>query len=104
MPAAARRLSGLKPVTLEKLTLNNSTASGLNTTSQTGSVITFSVETTDVRLRDDGTAPTNTTGVLFAAGVGPYYYTGDLSSVQWARAGASGTSTVTVIAYTQPGD
>lgn len=60
-------LLGLKPVSFETLTLSNSTAVGLNSTARaSASVIVFSVETQNVRMRADGTAPTKTTGVLFA--------------------------------------
>ena len=104
MPVAPRRLPGLTVVGFETLTLNNSTASGLNSTSKTGSVILFSVETMDARMRDDGTAPQNATGVVFPIAAGPYYYHGDLANVQFERKGTSGTSTIHICAYSQPGD
>ncbi|GAB4453846.1 MAG: hypothetical protein M5R40_14520 [Anaerolineae bacterium] len=104
MPAGARRLPGLNPVSFETLTLDDSTAQGLNSTSRTGSVILFSVEGGGVHMRDDGTDPTNSTGVVFGVGSAPYFYSGDLGAVRFCRQGASGTSTVHLIAYRQPGD
>ncbi len=104
MPTGSRRLPGLNPVSFETLTLNNSTAKGLNSTSRAGSVILFSVEGADARLRDDGTDPTNSVGVVFGVGSAPYFYSGDLNKVRFVRKGASGTSTVHLCAYRQPGD
>ena len=104
MPSAARRLPGLNPVGFQTLTLNNSTAAGLNSTCQAASVILFSVEGVDGRMRDDGSAPTNSIGVVFGVGSAPYFYNGDLGAVQFCRKGTSGTSTVHVAAYKQPGD
>lgn len=104
MPVGSRRLSGLNPVTMQTLALSNTTAQGLNSTARTGSVIVFSVETVDVRMRDDGTAPTNSAGVVYGVGSAPYFYSGDLSAVKFARKGTTGTATVTVLSYKQPGD
>jgi hypothetical protein len=104
MPAAARRLPGLNPVGFQTLALGNSTAAGLNSTCQAGSVILFSVEGNDVYMRDDGADPTNNTGVLFGVGSVPYFYNGDLGAVKFCRKGTSGTGTVHVAAYKQAGD
>ncbi len=104
MPVGSRRLPGLNPVTMQTLSLSNSTAQGLNSTAKGGTVICFSVETVDVRMRDDGTAPTNRAGVVFGVGAAPYFYAGDLDSVKFCRKGTTGTATVTLISYKQPGD
>lgn len=52
----------------ETISLANSTAIGLNSTTQAGSVFHVSVETQAVRYRADGTDPTVNTGVLLATG------------------------------------
>ena len=52
----------------EVISLANSTASGLNSTTSTGNWFHISVETNSVRYRCDSTAPTVNTGVLLATG------------------------------------
>jgi hypothetical protein len=108
MPAPGRRLfGGVTPLVYEKLTLSNSTASGVNSTAQAGSYVVFSVEDVDVRVRSDGTEAANSTGVLYLAGTGPYYLplgSASMSQLSFCRDGASGTATVCYEAYSQPGD
>ena len=95
-------LQGLIPVGFETLTLSNSTAQGLNSTSRaSASVVVFSVETNSVRMRADGTAPTKTTGVLFAAG-GPYCLDWD-GSAAFKFQRSTGTAKVSVQTFRYPG-
>jgi hypothetical protein len=61
-------LQGLTPLALQTISLSNSTAAGLNSTSQTGHLFDISVETQAARMRCDSTAPTLTTGILVATG------------------------------------
>ncbi len=61
--------AGLTALGMQRLSLTNSTALGLNTTCIQGTVFHISVETNSVRLRTDATAPTLTTGVLLATGL-----------------------------------
>jgi hypothetical protein len=55
---------GLIPLALQTISLTNSTAVSVNSTTKTAQVLDISVETQPVRYRIDGTAPTLTTGVL----------------------------------------
>jgi len=62
-------MSGLIPTAFGRHVLN-STAISLNSTvlAATGSFLRISVETDNARFRDDGTAPTGTTGVVLQSG------------------------------------
>ena len=55
---------GLFPLTLQTISLADSTALGPNSTTQTAQVLDISVETQPARYRADGTDPTLTTGVI----------------------------------------
>lgn len=93
--------AGLIALGFEEITLSNSTASGLNSTNDSASSIIFSVETNDVRYRDDGTAPALTTGVLFQKD-DTYFFDGVIgSSVSFQR--QTGTCVVSLIGYKRPG-
>ncbi len=46
-----------------------------------------------IRMRDDGTAPTATVGILLTAGTN-YWYTGKLAAVRVIAGGAAGTLNV----------
>ena len=98
-------LAGLVPVAFETLTLSNSTAVGLNSTIRdSANVLDISVETNDVRYRLDGTDPTLNTGVLLETGLGPYRWEGfnGTSDLKFQR--ATGSATVSVMAYEQKGN
>jgi hypothetical protein len=64
MSVLRRGWSALSPLALQTITLANSTALGVNSTTRGAHVLHFSVETNDVRYRSDGTNPALTTGVL----------------------------------------
>ena len=89
--------AGMTPLALQTIALANTTAVALNSTSQGAQVLVFSVETTDARMRADGTDPANSTGVVFTAGQ-TYILDGynGSSAFKFNRSGTSGTSTVTV--------
>lgn len=55
----------------------------------------FSVEGANgIRIRADGTDPTSTIGILFTANDGPFFWPGDLQSVEVIAGGAAGTLNV----------
>ena len=64
MANVRRAWSHADPLTLQTMSLTNSTAVAINSTGQTAHILHLSVESNDVRYRGDGTAPTLTTGVL----------------------------------------
>lgn len=89
-------LQGLTPLAVQTIDLTNSTAAGLNSTSQTGHMFDVSVETQAVRMRVDGTDPTLSTGVLVATGT---YKAWQLpSTVTFQR--STGSAKVTIQPYT----
>ena len=51
--------------------------------------VLLSADTEPVRFRDDGTAPTSTTGIAIPNGLAPFLYSGTLSTLQFI-AGSSG--------------
>lgn len=61
-------LQGLVPLAIQTISLSNSTAVALNSTSQTAHLFDISVETQAARMRCDGSNPALTTGVLIATG------------------------------------
>ena len=94
--------AAVTPVGLQVMTLNNSTAVVINSTCRPAQVLSLSIEGTGARYRADA-APTNTTGVYLDTNThwtfdGYNYYDGT-SNLRFCRAGASGTSTVTVQAW-----
>ncbi|KPJ89944.1 MAG: hypothetical protein AMJ53_15250 [Gammaproteobacteria bacterium SG8_11] len=96
-------ISSLNPVQFETLSLANSTAVGLNSTSRTsGQVLRLSVETQNVRFREDGTDPTLNTGVLLQANTAYEWhgYNGT-SALKFQR--TTGTATVSVMVYKHDG-
>ena len=89
-------LSGLVPVGFQTLTLSNSTAQYLNSTARTSAqTLVFSVETNDLRFRADGSAPTLTTGVLFAKDQ-TYILDGFTGSTGWKFQRSTGTCKLSV--------
>ena len=89
--------AGMTPLALQIITLANTTAVALNSTSQGAQVLVFSVETTDARMRADGTDPANSTGVVFPAKLrmGATKYVGANSTGYTFTAGAAKPSTRT---------
>jgi len=59
-----RAKAPLDPLALQTISLANSTAIAVNSTTQTAHVLHLSVETNNVRYRADGTDPALTTGLL----------------------------------------
>jgi len=60
--------AGFVSAGFQTISLSNSTASGLNTTTSGGKWFHLSVETNAVRYRADGSSAALTTGVLLATG------------------------------------
>jgi len=100
------RKAGLIPAGFQVMSLANSTAVAINSTVQDASVLFISVETTDARMRSDGTDPTNNTGVLFTKALAPYELDGydGTSILKFCRSGGAGTSTVSIMGYKHAGD
>ena len=86
----------------------NSTAQGLNSTSQLCHSFLFSVESANVRIRFDSmnstTNPTANTGVLFTTTVQPYFLSGigDASKIKIVK--ATGSPIVNITAFKYPSD
>ncbi len=78
-----QQITGLN--TVKSLTVPNLTPDGLNAKPVFALII---AESTGVRWRDDGTAPTSTVGMPLAVGV-PLQYDGDLSKIQFIEQSAS---------------
>ena len=64
MSVLRRGWAALTPLALQTITLSNSTAIAVNSTTRGADVLHISVETNDIRYRADGTVPALTTGVL----------------------------------------
>src|SRR5512145_915069 len=90
--------SALAPVGFQVMSLSNSTAIAINSTCRASTALLFSVETNDVRMRTDATAPTLSTGVLYPTG-GPYWILGynGTSLMKFQR--STGTAKVSIMAY-----
>ena len=93
--------AGLVGVTLQTLSLANSTALGLNTTSKTGKFFHISVETNSCRYRNDGTSPALTTGVLLATGE---HWLMDINPTNLKFQRTTGTSKVSIMSYKYVGE
>ena len=96
-------LAGLIPVGFQAISLSDSTALGVNTTVAGATLLRVSVETNDVRYRDDGTDPALTTGVVLWSG-STYIFDGynGTSDLKFQR--TTGSAEVTIAAYRHPGD
>lgn len=97
-----RVVPGLRtPRGYEQLSLTDGSAHALAAIpSQTGNPITlavFCVETTAIRFRDDGTAPTASVGMPVGVG-GCWEYTGNPANLSFIRQSAS-TATIDVMYY-----
>lgn len=91
------------PITgsFQTLTLTNSAAQSLTLTSGTNGVPKYALiqaEGADVRWRDDGTAPTSSSGMLILANAGPVGFVGNLATAQFISTLGSG-STLDVSLY-----
>jgi len=85
----------------QTITLSNSTASGLNSTTSVGDWFHLSVETNSVRYRDDGTNPALTTGVLLLAGD---HWLPDVDGANLKFQRSTGTCKLSVQAYKYKGN
>ena len=94
--------SGLVGLGLQTLSLTNSTASGLNTTTAAGKFFHISVETNDCRYRGDGTNPALTTGVLLKKDLEHWIMDVPGSSLKFQR--TTGTSKISIMAYKYKGE
>lgn len=65
-------------------------AAGLPTIPSGTKLVSISVESQAVRMRDDGTAPTSTVGLLLPVG-GPWPYSGTLTAIEFIQTAASAT-------------
>lgn len=72
----------ITPTTATKLTIPTGICSQVT-------AIIFSVTGATVRYRDDGTAPTASTGVQYPASSVPYLYEGSIANIQFIGAGAT---------------
>jgi len=64
-----------------------SAAAGLTVPAGATDVL-LSADAAAVRFRDDGTAPTSTTGIALPNGQAPFHYSGTLSALQFIAGGA----------------
>jgi len=87
----------LEPLGHQQLTALSS-ATGL--TAPNGAVVALlSVQGQDVRIRDDGTAPTSSVGVVLKANQQPWAYDGDLNSLQIIETAPSATVDILYYRY-----
>jgi hypothetical protein len=93
--------AGMTAVGFQTISLANSTALGLNTTCIQGKVFQFSVETNDVRMRADSTAPALTTGVLYQSDQTHWLFDVPAATLKFQR--ATGTAKVSIMAYKYTG-
>ncbi len=107
MPTFRRGVAGLVPVGFQKETLDHtSVAVGLDSTTRTGAtVVDVSVETNAVRYRADGTAPTQTTGVVLPKDLAPFRFWGfnGTSQLEFINSGDT-TAIVSAQSYKYEGD
>lgn len=90
-------MGGLRPLGYQRLTsMTASTA----LTVPTGAVKAFLMpETASVRMRDDGTAPTTTNGLILSNGHPGMMYEGDLAAVRFINGAASNGAILHVLYY-----
>ena len=86
----------------QTISLSNSTAVGLNSTCAKARHVLFSVETNDVRLRLDSTAPTKTTGILYQADATHTLDGYDLTHLKFQR--STGACKVSLAAFKNRND
>lgn len=96
-------IAGLVSVGFQTMSLSNSTAVGLNSTTLPSSVLDISVETNDARYRADGTDPALTTGVMLKQGsIYRFEGLGGIANLKFQR--STGISKVSIQAYKHVGD
>ena len=96
-------MAGLVSAGFQVMSLSNSTAVGLNSTTLLSSVLDVSVETNNARYRADGTDPALTTGVLVVTGaVYRFEGIGGNSDLMFQR--STGTCKISIQAYKHIGD
>ena len=84
------------PCGLVKITATG-TAAGFSPPGVGESYCVITVETANVRIRDDGTAPTASIGLLLVAGGAPFTYYGDVNAVQ--QIAVSGSPVFNILFY-----
>ena len=99
-----RSLLGGTPVAAQSLTVSTAAVSATGyTAASSGSspvqLVTFDVQTSDVRVRWDGTAPTSTVGTILYAGTN---YTWDVSQYNAAQFIRSSTATADATIFAHP--
>ena len=93
-----RAWTAANPLALQTISLSNSTAIAVNSTTRGAHVLHISVETNDVRYRADGTAPALTTGVLLQKDVDYWFINYDgTSQLKFQR--STGTAKVFIQPY-----
>lgn len=86
------------PLGHQQLTLTTGTVQGLNLTGITGICgVVLNAETQNVRFRDDGQAPTSSTGFVLRTTDPPLEYIGPLKALQFI--GASSGALLNVAIY-----
>lgn len=96
----------LVPVGFQEFTLANTTAVAINSTARTDArFLRISVEAVDVRVRDDGTSPQNSTGLVLSFGLMHEWpgYNGT-SNLEFVLSGTVGTAEVSIASYKYVGD
>lgn len=96
-------LAGLIPVGFQTISLSDSTAIGLNSTTRPSHVFDVSIETNNARYRADGTDPTLTTGVILFSGT-TYRFEGFNNTSLLTFQRSTGVSLLHVMSYRHPGD
>lgn len=98
--------AGLVPMAgaVQVMNLANSTAAAVNSTVQKCSALLISVETQPARMRMDGTPPTKSTGILFPAGLAPFWLDGfnGTSQLKFVRGTSLTSSKVTLHGFNRP--
>ena len=104
--SSPRVFSGLyEPTGMQTLTLANSTSVAVNSTVRTNADrLVISVETQNVRYRDDGTNPTITTGILLTVANSPYVFNGFNRTSTFKFQRSTGSAKVTVAGYRAKGN
>jgi hypothetical protein len=81
-PCGYQQLSSTQLATAQKLTVPTTICPQVT-------AIVFSVSGASVRYRDDGTAPTTSTGVSYPVSTVPYLYEGSIANIQFIGTGAT---------------
>ena len=96
-------IAGLVSVGFQEITLADSTAIGLDSTTLPSSLLDISIETNSARFRADGTDPTLTTGVLLPQNsIYRFEGVGGLSALKFQR--STGSCVVSIQAWKHIGD